>query len=50
MPIRAKKPPPRVNIDKCEKDGFIEEDLFTEMCMRKNGGIGIEVFDISKDG
>ena len=26
------------------------EDLFAEMCMRKNGVLGIELFDISKDG
>ena len=30
--------------------GPIGEDLFAEMCMRKNGVLGIELFDISKDG
>ena len=39
-----------INIDKCDTDGLIEEDLFAEMCMGKNGVTGIEVFYISKDG
>jgi len=52
------------NIDKCDKDtvkdwkvgiekgkyGPMGEDLFAEMCMRKNGVSALEVFDISKDG
>merc|ERR1712039_983028 len=52
------------NIDTCDKDtvkewkvgigkgkyGLMGEDLFAEMCMRKNGVTGTEVFDISKDG
>ena len=28
----------------------IGEDLFAEMCMRKNGVPGMEMFDITKDG
>ena len=32
------------------KYGPMGEDLFAEMCMRKNGVIGMEVFDLSKDG
>merc|ERR1712151_332778 len=52
------------NIDTCDKDTVKEwkvgiekgkycpmgEGLFAEMCMRKNGVTGTEVFDISKDG
>merc|ERR1712150_101304 len=32
------------------KHGPMGEDLFAEMCLRKNGVTGLEVFDISKDG
>jgi len=52
------------NIDTCDSDtvkdwkvgiekgkyGPMGEDLFAEMCMRKNGVTGMEVFDITKDG
>jgi hypothetical protein len=52
------------NIDTCDKDtvkewkvglehgkhGPMGEDLFAEMCMRKNGVTGTEVFDVTKDG
>merc|ERR1712113_866596 len=52
------------NIEKCDTDtvknwkmgvengkyGPMGEDLFAEMCMRKNGIAGLETFDISKDG
>merc|ERR1712151_98998 len=30
--------------------GPMGEDLFAEMCMRKNGVTELEVFDITKDG
>merc|ERR1712050_443866 len=39
----------KVGIEK-GKYGPMGEDLFAEMCMRKNGVTGIEMFDISKDG
>ena len=39
----------KVGIDK-GKYGPMGEDLFAEMCMRKNGVTAIEAFDLSKDG
>merc|ERR1712014_390779 len=39
----------KVGIEK-GKYGPMGEDLFAEMCMRKNGVTGTEVFDITKDG
>jgi len=39
----------KVGIDK-GKYGPMGEDLFAEMCMRKNGVTAMELFDITKDG
>ena len=39
----------KVGIDK-GKYGPMEEDLFAEMCTRKNGVTAMEAFDITKDG
>merc|ERR1712183_183986 len=39
----------KVGIDK-GKYGPMGEDLFAEMCMRKNGVSAMEAFDITKDG
>ena len=39
----------KVGIDK-GKYGPMGEDLFAEMCMKKNGVTAIEAFDLSKDG
>ena len=38
-----------MGIDK-GKYGPMEEDLFAEMCTRKNGVTAMEAFDITKDG
>ena len=39
----------KVGIDKGKYDPM-EEDLFAEMCTRKNGVTAMEAFDITKDG
>ena len=39
----------KIGIENC-KYGPVGEDLFAEMCMKKNGVTGTDVFDFTKNG